>query len=401
MRYEDVINQRVANVPPSGIRKFFDIVRQMPDAISLGVGEPDFVTPWAIRDAAIQSIEEGRTQYTSTWGLESLREKIAAYLRMRCHVTYSPKDEVLVTVGASEGIDLALRALVCPGDEVLIPEPSYVSYAPCVTFAGGTAVPVITRAEDEFALTPDALRAALTPRTKALILPYPNNPTGGVMTRAQLQELARVLDDTGVIVISDEIYSELVYGGHEHTAFASIEGMRERTITLNGFSKAFAMTGWRVGYACAPRELLSPMFKIHQFTMLCASIQGQVAADRALGRAFETGFEDVRTMVRSYDRRRRLMVTALNDMGLTCFEPRGAFYVFPSIASTGLTSEEFCTRLLEEKQVACVPGTAFGASGEGHVRCSYATSIEKLNEALGRIRAFVESLDCGANVNRG
>ena len=401
MRYEDVINQRVANVPPSGIRKFFDIVRQMPDAISLGVGEPDFVTPWAIRDAAIQSIEEGRTQYTSNWGLESLREKIAAYLRMRCHVTYSPKDEVLVTVGASEGIDLALRALVCPGDEVLIPEPSYVSYAPCVTFAGGTAVPVITRAEDEFALTPDALRAALTPRTKALILPYPNNPTGGVMSKQQLMEIAQVLEETDVIAVSDEIYSELVYGGHEHTAFASLPGMRERTITLNGFSKAFAMTGWRVGYACAPRELLSPMFKIHQFTMLCASIQGQVAADRALGRAFETGFEDVRTMVRSYDRRRRLMVTALNDMGLTCFEPRGAFYVFPSIASTGLTSEEFCTRLLEEKQVACVPGTAFGASGEGHVRCSYATSIEKLNEALGRIRAFVESLDCGANVNRG
>ena len=392
MRYEDVINQRVANVPPSGIRKFFDIVRQMPDAISLGVGEPDFVTPWAIRDAAIQSIEEGRTQYTSNWGLESLREKIAAYLRMRCHVTYSPKDEVLVTVGASEGIDLALRALVCPGDEVLIPEPSYVSYAPCVTFAGGTAVPVITRAEDEFALTPDALRAALTPRTKALILPYPNNPTGGVMTRAQLQELARVLDDTGVIVISDEIYSELVYGGHEHTAFASIEGMRERTITLNGFSKAFAMTGWRVGYACAPRELLSPMFKIHQFTMLCASIQGQVAADRALGRAFETGFEDVRTMVRSYDRRRRLMVSSLNDMGLSCFEPRGAFYVFPSIASTGLTSEEFCTRLLERQHVACVPGTAFGDSGEGHIRCSYATSIENLNEALSRIRTFLAEL---------
>ena len=268
MRYEDVINQRVANVPPSGIRKFFDIVRQMPDAISLGVGEPDFVTPWAIRDAAIQSIEEGRTQYTSNWGLESLREKIAAYLRMRYHVTYSPKDEVLVTVGASEGIDLALRALVCPGDEVLIPEPSYVSYAPCVTFAGGTAVPVITRAQDQFALTPDALRAALTPRTKALILPYPNNPTGGFMTRAQMQAIARVLEETNVVVISDEIYSELVYGGHEHTAFASIEGMRERTITLNGFSKAFAMTGWRVGYACAPHELLAPMFKIHQYTML-------------------------------------------------------------------------------------------------------------------------------------
>ena len=392
MRYEDVINQRVANVPPSGIRKFFDIVRQMPDAISLGVGEPDFVTPWAIRDAAIQSIEEGRTQYTSNWGLESLREKIAAYLRMRYHVTYSPKDEVLVTVGASEGIDIALRALVCPGDEVLIPEPSYVSYAPCVTFAGGEARPVRTRAEDCFALTPDALRAAITERTKALILPYPNNPTGGVMTREQLADIARVLEDTDVVVISDEIYSELVYSGHEHTAFASIPGMRERTITLNGFSKAFAMTGWRVGYACAPRELLAPMFKIHQYTMLCASMQGQVAADRALGRAFETGFEDVRTMVRSYDRRRRLMVDSLNDVGLTCFEPRGAFYVFPSISATGLTSEQFCTRLLQEKQVACVPGTAFGACGEGHIRCSYATSIENLTEALKRIRAFVREL---------
>ena len=390
MRYEDVINKRIADVPPSGIRKFFDIVRQMPDAISLGVGEPDFVTPWRIRDAAIQSIEEGRTQYTSNWGLESLREKISAYLRMRYHVTYSPKDEVLVTVGASEGIDLSLRALICPGDEVLIPEPSYVSYAPSVTFSGGEPVAVVTSAEDEFALTPEALRAAITPRTKALILPYPNNPTGGVMTRAQLQEIARVLEDTNVVVISDEIYSELVYSGHEHVAFASIEGMRERTITLNGFSKAFAMTGWRVGYACAPRELLAPMFKIHQYTMLCASIQGQVAADSALGRGFETGFEDVKTMVRSYDRRRRLMVERLNAMGLDCFEPKGAFYVFPSIKKTGMTSEEFCTRLLETKQVACVPGTAFGASGEGHIRCSYATSIEKLGEALNRIEAFVK-----------
>ena len=392
MQYDRIVNRRVADVPPSGIRKFFDIVRQMPGAISLGVGEPDFVTPWAIRDAAIQSIEDGQTQYTSNWGLESLREKIAAYLRMRYRVTYSPKDEVLVTVGASEGIDIALRALVCPGDEVLIPEPSYVSYAPCVTFAGGEARPVRTRAEDCFALTPDALRAALTERTKALILPYPNNPTGGVMTREQLADIARVLEDTDVVVISDEIYSELVYSGHEHTAFASIPGMRERTITLNGFSKAFAMTGWRVGYACAPRELLAPMFKIHQYTMLCASMQGQVAADRALGRAFETGFEDVRTMVRSYDRRRRLMVDSLNDVGLTCFEPRGAFYVFPSISATGLTSEQFCTRLLQEKQVACVPGTAFGACGEGHIRCSYATSIENLTEALKRIRAFVREL---------
>jgi len=392
MEYERIINRRVADVPPSGIRKFFDIVTQMPGAISLGVGEPDFVTPWSIRDAAIQSIEDGQTQYTSNWGLESLREKIAAYLRMRYRVSYSPKDEVLVTVGASEGIDLAMRALVCPGDEVLIPEPSYVSYAPTVTFAGGVAVPVKTSAADQFALTSEALRAAITERTKALILPYPNNPTGGVMTREQLMDIAQVLEETDIVVISDEIYSELVYGGHEHTAFASIAGMRERTITLNGFSKAFAMTGWRVGYACGPRELIAPMFKIHQFTMLCASMQGQVAADRALGRAFETGFEDVRTMVRSYDRRRRLMVENLNDMGLTCFEPKGAFYVFPSIRSTGLTSDEFCTRLLMEQKVACVPGTAFGASGEGHIRCSYATSLENLNEALRRIRAFVASL---------
>jgi len=393
MRYDRVINRRIADVPPSGIRKFFDIVRQMPEAISLGVGEPDFVTPWSIRDAAIQSIEDGRTQYTSNWGLDTLREKIAAYLKLKYRVSYSAADEVLVTVGASEGIDLALRALICPGDEVLIPEPSYVSYAPCVTFAGGISVPVVTRAQDEFALTAQALEAAITPRTKALILPYPNNPTGGVMTRDQLRAIARVLDGTDIVVISDEIYSELVYGGHEHTAFAAVEGMRERTITLNGFSKAFAMTGWRVGYIAAPRELMAPMFKIHQYTMLCASIQGQVAADRALGRAFESNFDDVRMMVRSYDRRRRLMVEGFNAMGLACFEPKGAFYVFPSIASTGMSSEEFCTKLLESKQVACVPGTAFGASGEGHIRCSYATSLENLNIALERIRAFVR--ECG------
>ena len=392
MQYDRIVNPRVASVPPSGIRKFFDIVKQMPEAISLGVGEPDFVTPWSIRDAAIASIEEGRTQYTSNWGLESLREKIAAYLRMRYHVAYSPVDEILVTVGASEGIDLAMRALLCPGDEVLIPDPSYVSYAPCVTFAGGVAVPVVTRAQDCFALTPDALAAAITPRTKALILPYPNNPTGGVMTQEQLKAIARVLRGTDIVVISDEIYSELIYDGHEHTAFAAVEGMRERTVTINGFSKAFAMTGWRVGYIAAPRELLTPMFKIHQYTMLCASIQGQVAADRALGRAFETGFEDVRTMVRSYDRRRRLMVSSFNEMGLPCFEPRGAFYVFPSIAPTGLSSEEFCTRLLESEHVACVPGTAFGVSGEGYIRCSYATSLDNLGKALERIRAFLRGL---------
>ena len=392
MDYSKVISPRVASVPASGIRKFFDIVRTIPDAISLGVGEPDFITPWSIRDAAIQSIEDGETQYTSNWGLQELRDAVARYLKERYAVSYNPEDEVLITVGASEGIDIALRALIEPGDEVLIPEPSYVSYAPCVTFAGGAAKPVRVSVEDAFALRPEALRAAITPRTKALLLPYPNNPTGGVMRRDQLLALAEVLADTDIVVISDEIYSELVYAGHEHTAFASLPGMRERTITLNGFSKAFAMTGWRVGYACAPRELLQPLFRIHQYTMLCASRQGQVAAAAALQRAFVTDYEDVHQMVDSYDRRRRLMVERLGAMGLACFEPKGAFYVFPSIASTGLTSDAFCERLLRERHVAAVPGTAFGASGEGYVRCSYATGIDKLREALDRMEAFVAQL---------
>lgn len=389
MDYENILNRRIAEVPPSGIRKFFDIVRQMPGAISLGVGEPDFITPWPIRDAAIQSIEEGRTQYTSNWGLLQLRENIARYLNSRYGLSYDPADEILVTVGASEGIDLAMRALVCPGDEVLIPDPSYVSYAPCVIFSGGTPIPVRTFAKDGFAVTPENLRAAITEKTKAIILPYPNNPTGGVMDREALMEIARCLEDTDIMVISDEIYSELVYDGHVHTAFASLPGMAERTITLNGFSKAFAMTGWRVGYACAPKQVLASMFRIHQYTMLCASMQGQVAANQALVRAFATNYEDVRSMVASYDRRRRLMVERFNEMGLECFTPHGAFYVFPSIAGTGMTSEEFCTRLLHEKQVACVPGTAFGPSGEGYIRCSYATGIDKLREALTRMDAFV------------
>ncbi|MBR1708358.1 MAG: aminotransferase class I/II-fold pyridoxal phosphate-dependent enzyme [Clostridia bacterium] len=389
MEYENILNRRIAEVPPSGIRKFFDIVRQMPGAISLGVGEPDFITPWPIRDAAIQSIEEGRTQYTSNWGLLQLRENIARYLNSRYGLSYDPADEILVTVGASEGIDLAMRALVCPGDEVLIPDPSYVSYAPCVIFSGGTPIPVRTFAKDGFAVTPENLRAAITEKTKAIILPYPNNPTGGVMDREALMEIARCLEDTDIMVISDEIYSELVYDGHVHTAFASLPGMAERTITLNGFSKAFAMTGWRVGYACAPKQVLASMFRIHQYTMLCASMQGQVAANQALVRAFATNYEDVRSMVASYDRRRRLMVERFNEMGLECFTPHGAFYVFPSIAGTGMTSEEFCTRLLHEKQVACVPGTAFGPSGEGYIRCSYATGIDKLREALTRMDAFV------------
>ena len=393
MRYEDVINQRVANVPPSGIRKFFDIVRQMPDAISLGVGEPDFVTPWAIRDAAIQSIEEGRTQYTSNWGLESLREKIAAYLRMRCHVTYSPKDEVLVTVGASEGIDLALRALVCPGDEVLIPEPSYVSYAPCVTFAGGTAVPVITRAEDEFALTPDALRAALTPRTKALILPYPNNPTGAIMEKEDLEKLVPVILKHDLLVISDEIYAELTYGGKNNFSIAALDGMRERTIVLNGFAKSFSMTGWRLGFAAGPAVLIQAMRKVHAYVIMCAPAPSQYGAIEAL-RDDALCDADIARMRAAYDERRKYLLGEFNRLGMTCFEPRGAFYVFPSIGLTGLTSQQFCERLLFEGGVAVVPGDAFGESGEGFVRISYAYSMEQLKICIGKIEEFLRKRGC-------
>ena len=390
--YSRIVNPRIAAVPPSGIRAFFDIVAEMPEAISLGVGEPDFVTPWPIRSAAIYSIEDGLTQYTSNKGRTHLRELISEYLRVRYGVHYDPATEVFVTVGASEGIDVSLRALLGPGDEVLIPEPSYVSYAPGVIFAGGTPIAMRTRAEDEFRLRPEAVRAAMTARTKAIILPYPNNPTGGVMGREDLLAIADVLAGTDIIAISDEIYSELVYDGHEHVSFAALPGMHERTITLNGFSKAFAMTGWRVGYACAPKPLLDLMVKIHQYTILCAPMQGQIAAEAALERGLENGFADVSDMVRSYDRRRRVMVSGLNEMGLSCFEPRGAFYVFPSIEKTGMKSLEFCQALLRAEKVACVPGTAFGESGEGHIRCSYATSLEKLNEALLRIRRFVERL---------
>ena len=392
MDYEKLLNPRLVATQPSGIRRFFDMAASLDNVIALTIGEPDFSTPWHIRQAGIDTLEKGKTWYSPNAGFVELRRAIAAYLKRRFTLQYDPTGEVVVTVGGSEAIDLTMRALVAPGDEVLVPSPSFVCYAPLANLAGGVAVAIETRAADDFRLTAAALKAAITPKTKLLILPYPNNPTGGVMTREQLMEIARVLEETDIVVVSDEIYSELVYGGHEHTAFASISGMRERTITLNGFSKAFAMTGWRVGYACGPRELIAPMFKIHQFTMLCASMQGQVAADRALGRAFETGFEDVRTMVRSYDRRRRLMVENLNDMGLECFEPKGAFYVFPSIKRTGLTSDEFCTRLLMEQKVACVPGTAFGACGEGHIRCSYATSLDNLKEALVRIGDFVASL---------
>ncbi len=392
MDYERIVNPRVQAVPPSGIRAFFDIVSEMPEAISLGVGEPDFVTPWHIRDAAITSIEDGLTQYTSNWGRIQLRRLIAEYLKRRCHVAYDPASEILVTVGASEGIDLCLRALCAPGDEVLIPEPSYVSYAPGVTFAGGEPRPIVTKFEDEFRLTPEALRAAITPRTKALILPYPNNPTGSILRREDLEALAEVLRDTDIVVLADEIYSELTYGALGHVSFPSIPGMWERTVLLNGFSKAFAMTGWRVGYACGPKDLIALMCKIHQFTIMCASTQGQIAAEEALSKGLQNDFEDVSAMVRSYDRRRRLMVDAFQKMGLPCFEPLGAFYVFPSIERTGLSSLAFCQQLLSAEKVACVPGTAFGACGEGHIRCCYATALDKLTEALGRIERFIKSL---------
>ena len=389
MNYARFLNPRVCAVPPSGIRRFFDLASTMRDAISLGVGEPDFITPYHIRSAAINSIVDGETQYTPNRGLYPLRQEIAGYLSSRFHTDYDPETEILVTIGASEAIDLALRAMLSPGDEVLVPEPSYVSYSPSVIFAGGTPVGVRTREDTDFRLSAQSVRAAITPRTKALILPYPNNPTGAVMPRAELEALAQVVREREIMVISDEIYAELTYDG-EHTSFASLPGMLPYTLTINGFSKAFAMTGWRVGYICGPGEMIREMNKIHQYGILCAPRQGQAAACEALRAGRENGYEDVRRMRESYDRRRRLMVSGFRAMGLSCFEPRGAFYVFPSIAATGLSSEAFCEKLLKEKQVACVPGTAFGSCGEGYIRCSYATAVDKLNLALERMADFIQ-----------
>ncbi len=390
MNYDEIVCGRVRDVPPSGIRKFFDIVSTMKDAISLGVGEPDFGTQWTVSDAAIYSLRQGRTHYTANAGLIELREAVCDYVRARFGVSYDPKNEIFMTVGASEGIDVALRVLLEPGDEVLLPDPSYVSYSPGVIFAGGVPVPIVTREEDEFRLTPGALKSAITPRTKALILPYPNNPTGAVMDRRDLEAIADVLRGTNIIVIADEIYAELTYGGLKHTSFAAIDGMRERTILLNGFSKAFAMTGWRMGYVCAPKELIKIMLKVHQYTIMCAPTAGQYAALEALRSGADTNYAYVAEMVRAYDRRRRIMLDAYEKMGLHCFEPRGAFYTFPCIRSTGLTSQEFAERLLREEKVACVPGTAFGESGEGFVRCSYATATDKVAEAMARMQRFVE-----------
>jgi len=390
VNYEKYLNQIIAAVPPSGIRKFFDLAQSMPDCISLGVGEPDFVTPYHIRDAAISSILDGRTQYTPNRGLLTLRKEIAFYLSSRYGTAYSPEGEILVTVGASEGIDISLRVLLEKGDEVLVPEPSYVSYSPGVLFAGGVAVPVKTTAETDFRVSAAAIEAACTNRTKVLILPYPNNPTGAIMDKKALLEIAKLAKEKDLIVISDEIYSELTYGEAAHVSFASLPDMWERTLTINGFSKAFAMTGWRVGYICGPKPIVNEMVKMHQYSILCASMQGQVAAVEALKRGRENDYEDISVMRQSYDRRRRIMLEAFRGMGLDCFEPLGAFYVFPSIRSTGLSSDDFCMKLISDKQVACVPGTAFGQSGEGHIRCCYATAMDKLTTALDRMADFIQ-----------
>ena len=384
INYNELMIKRVTDVQPSGIRKFFDIVNEMGDAISLGVGEPDFDTPWHIREEGIYSLEKGRTFYSANAGLLELREEICRYMKRRFELSYEAKTQVLVTVGGSEAIDIALRLLVQQGDEVLIPEPSYVSYKPCTIYAGGTPVPIETKEENNFKLTADELRSAITPKTKVLILPYPNNPTGAIMEREDLEAIAEVLRETNIIVLSDEIYAELTYG-KKHVSIANIEGMYERTILISGFSKAYAMTGWRLGYVLGPAPILKEMTKIHQFAIMCAPTTSQYAAIEAM----KNGDQDVEMMCESYNQRRRLMVNHFRSMGLSCFEPEGAFYVFPCIKSTGMTSDEFCERLLKEEKVAVVPGTAFGSYGEGFIRCSYAYSVDALKEALTRIERFV------------
>lgn len=378
------VARRVQSLAPSGIRRFFDLISGMERVISLGVGEPDFATPWRIREAAIHSIERGHTHYTSNYGLPELRRAIAGDMARRYGVAYDPASEVLVTVGVSEGLDLAMRAILDPGDEVIVPEPSYVSYVPCVVLAGGTPVPVATTEEDCFRLRAGDVEARTTAKTKAMVLSYPNNPTGAVMDREGLEAIGEVAKRHDLLVISDEVYDRLVYG-HTHTCFASLPGMRERTIHLGGFSKAYAMTGWRVGYAAAPRPITEAMMKIHQYTMLCASTPGQMAALEALG--VDDGVAE--SMVQEYDHRRRLLVKGLNEIGLPCFEPQGAFYAFPSIKPTGLTSDAFAEALLMKERVAVVPGSAFGRAGEGYVRCCYAVSAREIEEALERIGRFV------------
>lgn len=380
------ISKQVLDMPFSGIRKFFDIASEMENVISLGVGEPDFLTPWAIREKAIYTLEKGRTRYTSNHGLMELREEISGYLKRRFGLNYAPEDEILVTVGASEGIDVALRTLLNPGEEVLVAEPSYVSYKPCVEMAGGVPVVINTKVENNFRLTPEEILEKVTDKTKAVILPYPNNPTGAIMEKEDLERISKVIKEKDIFVISDEIYAELTYGDRTHVSIASLEGMRERCIVLNGFSKAYSMTGWRLGYAAGPKEIINQMTKVHQYVIMCAPTMSQYAAIEAI----KNCDEQVEKMREEYNARRNVMRSGFEEMGLSCFEALGAFYLFPCIKSTGMTSDEFCERLLFEERVAVVPGTAFGECGEGFIRCSYAYSIKDIKRALARISKFIE-----------
>ncbi|MFC0392297.1 aminotransferase class I/II-fold pyridoxal phosphate-dependent enzyme [Paenibacillus mendelii] len=386
----DYLAPGARSMKPSGIRRFFDLAAGRKDIITLGVGEPDFVTPWHVREACVYSLEMGKTQYTSNAGMPELREEIGQYLYNQFDVAYDPAQEILVTVGGSEAIDLALRALITPGDEILVPEPCYISYSPITSLSGGVPVGIETFAEDQFKLKAESLKAAITPRSKVLVVCYPSNPTGGIMTYEDWLPIAKVIEENDLIVISDEIYAELTYGS-KHVSLASLPGMKDRTILVSGFSKAFAMTGWRMGYACAHPDIISAMLKIHQYTVMCAPIMGQVAALEAL----RNGLEEKDRMVEAYNQRRRLIVHGFREIGLECHEPQGAFYAFPSVKATGLSSEEFSTRLLNEASVAAVPGDVFGSGGEGHLRCSYATSVNQLTEAIDRIGKFVDKLRTG------
>ncbi|MDP4133499.1 MAG: aminotransferase class I/II-fold pyridoxal phosphate-dependent enzyme [Bacillota bacterium] len=385
MDYEKILSPVVTAIPPSGIRKLFNVVNEMEDVVSLGVGEPDFNTPQSIKNAGIRSLELGYTHYTANAGIKELREEITVYLNRKYNLSYDSED-VFVTVGGSEAIDAALRTVVVPGDEVLIPEPSFVCYKPLTALAGGVPVPIVTKEEDNFRLTKQQLESAITPKTKALILPYPNNPTGAVMSKKDLEAIAEVIRGTNIIIISDEIYSELNYTPEGHTSIIEIEGMKERTILINGFSKTFAMTGWRLGYACGPKEIIQPMIKVHQFAIMSSPTTSQYAAVEAL----RSCDNEVNVMKNEYNMRRRLMLAGLRSMGLSCFEPLGAFYLFPNITKTGFSSDEFCERLLKEERVAVVSGNAFGVSGEGFIRCSYAYSVTNINKALERIGRFVK-----------
>jgi aminotransferase len=382
---KDQINSVVANLPPSGIRKLFDIASGMDGVISLGIGEPDFITPWHIRNAGIMSLEKGRTQYTSNAGLVELKQEVANYMKRRFGLSYEPNNQVLITVGGSEAIDLAIRAFVEPGDEVLIPIPCFVCYDPITRLAGGVPVLLETKAEDNFKLTPELLKKNITDKTKALILPFPNNPTGAIMDKEDLEKIAEVLRNTNIMIISDEIYAELTYTDKRHVSIAEIDGMYDRTVVINGFSKAYAMTGWRLGFACGHPDVIGPMIKIHQYAIMCAPTTSQYAAIEAL----RFGDKDIEDMKTEYNYRRKLIVNGFNKMGLDCFEPMGAFYCFPSIKRTGLSSEEFCEKLLLEEKIALVPGVAFGKSGEGHLRVSYAYSVEHIKKALEGVERFI------------